>query len=159
MDDHAIHLLFSANRWEKAAAMRADIEAGITLVVDRYSYSGAVYSAAKDNPELDLDWAWFPEIGLPKPDVCVFLTILPEIAKRRDGYGEEIYESDRMQERVRDLYQALFFRCGGVRWLIEAHMGIDMVEKAIIEGIGRYLTTEALMGPLGKLEALKPSAW
>jgi dTMP kinase len=53
LDDASIHLLFSANRWEKRALMEAKLRAGTTLVVDRYSYSGVAFSAAKG---LDLDW-------------------------------------------------------------------------------------------------------
>jgi len=98
MDDGAIHLLFSANRWvglcklklvetnlesawflclnlnnkllsnvafnvnlrryrwEKRALMEEKLKAGVTLVVDRYSYSGVAFTAAKKSPGLDLDW-------------------------------------------------------------------------------------------------------
>ncbi|GAB1212973.1 dTMP kinase [Aspergillus terreus] len=54
MDDHSIHLLFSANRWEVAQSIERDVDNGTTVIVDRYSYSGAVYSAAKGNPSLSL---------------------------------------------------------------------------------------------------------
>lgn len=107
-DDHSIHLLFSANRWEAASSLRKDIEDGTWLVVDRYSYSGAVYSAAKDNPSLSLEWAWAPEIGLPHPDIVFFLDISSDAAAERGGYGEERYEREEMQSRVRTLFQHLF---------------------------------------------------
>jgi dTMP kinase len=55
-DDHSIHLLFSANRWEAISAIRESINNGVHVVVDRFSFSGAVYSAAKANPDLDLQW-------------------------------------------------------------------------------------------------------
>ena len=35
LDDRAIHLLFSANRWEKTAEITRKLQAGVTLVVDR----------------------------------------------------------------------------------------------------------------------------
>lgn len=47
LNDHVIHLLFSANRWEFADMMRTKLTSGITLVVDRYAFSGVAYSAAK----------------------------------------------------------------------------------------------------------------
>ncbi|CAM6099581.1 unnamed protein product [Calypogeia fissa] len=53
LDDNAVHLLFSANRWEKRALMEATLQAGTTLLVDRYSYSGVAFTAAK---RLDLEW-------------------------------------------------------------------------------------------------------
>ena len=45
--DEAVHLLFSANRWEDREFIIQSLEAGISLVCDRYAYSGVVYSAAK----------------------------------------------------------------------------------------------------------------
>jgi dTMP kinase len=107
-NDHSIHLLFSANRWEVAASIRKDIEDGVWVVIDRYSYSGAVYSAAKENPGLSLQWAWAPEVGLPQPDVIFFLDISAKDAAARGGYGEERYEQEEMQSRVRSLYEKVF---------------------------------------------------
>ncbi|OAR02000.1 hypothetical protein LLEC1_05916, partial [Akanthomyces lecanii] len=52
MDDHAIHLLFSANRWEAAEGINTLLESGTTIVCDRYAHSGMVYSAAKGSPAL-----------------------------------------------------------------------------------------------------------
>lgn len=37
-------------------AMVAALQSGTTLVVDRYSYSGVVFTAAKQLPGLDLNW-------------------------------------------------------------------------------------------------------
>ncbi len=37
-------------------AMLAALSAGETLVVDRYAYSGAAFTAAKGIPGLDLQW-------------------------------------------------------------------------------------------------------
>ena len=45
--DEAIHLFFSANRWEMKEQILRDLESGITLVCDRYAFSGVAYSAAK----------------------------------------------------------------------------------------------------------------
>ncbi|KAF2205613.1 thymidylate kinase [Delitschia confertaspora ATCC 74209] len=105
-EDHVIHLLFSANRWELADSIQQDIASGTTVVIDRYYYSGCVYSAAKDSPTLDLQWARHPEVGLPRPDVCVFLDISTEDAAKRGGFGEEKYETQKMQVRVRELFDA-----------------------------------------------------
>lgn len=42
-----IHELFSLNRWECKQDIEAHLAAGSTLVVDRYAFSGVVYTAAK----------------------------------------------------------------------------------------------------------------
>ena len=48
LDDHVVHLLFSANRWECIEEIKKQVEAGTTVLVDRYAYSGVAYSSAKE---------------------------------------------------------------------------------------------------------------
>ena len=106
-DDHAIHLLFSANRWESAQEIESYIKAGVTVIIDRYYYSGCVYSAAKQNRLMDLAWCRHPEVGLPRPDLCLFLSITAEEASKRGGFGSERYERQDLQDRVRELYKEM----------------------------------------------------
>ena len=47
LDDHVIHLLFSANRWEMEREIVETIVSGISVCVDRYAFSGVAFSAAK----------------------------------------------------------------------------------------------------------------
>jgi dTMP kinase len=42
IEDHCIHLLFSANRWEAKNEMMEALNNGETIIVDRYGYSGNV---------------------------------------------------------------------------------------------------------------------
>ncbi|KAI9763944.1 MAG: Thymidylate kinase [Geoglossum simile] len=107
LDDHAIHLHFSANRWEAASKIKLAIASGKDVVIDRYYYSGVVYSAAKDIAGLTLEWASWPEIGLPRCDICLFLSISVEEAEKRGGFGSEKYELKEMQNRVRVLFEGL----------------------------------------------------
>ena len=65
LDDHVIHLLFTANRWEKVSELKAALERGQHVIVDRYSFSGIAFSSAKDG--MSLEWCRQPERGLPKP--------------------------------------------------------------------------------------------
>ena len=66
-----------------------------------------VYSAAKANPKLPLSWARTPEIGLPRPDIVLFLDVNEDEARARGGWGSELYERAEMQRRVRQLFRAL----------------------------------------------------
>lgn len=66
-----------------------------------------VYSAAKRNPALTLAWARAPEVGLPRPDVVVFLDLSEEVAALRGGWGEERYEKAEMQRAVREGFEGL----------------------------------------------------
>jgi dTMP kinase len=158
-DDHAIHLIFSANRWEAAKGIKEDITKGITVIVDRYSYSGAVYSAAKDNPELSLEWAWLPEIGLPSPDITLFLDISSEDAAKRGGYGEERYETEKMQSRVRTLFNELFSRITGLNLCtIDAGRTFDEVRNDILRQVLLCNESIQLKGSLQPLGTLKHRA-
>lgn len=47
LNDKAIHLLFSANRWELSQYIIDTINNGTTIIADRYAYSGVAYSIAK----------------------------------------------------------------------------------------------------------------
>ncbi|KAJ9162501.1 hypothetical protein P3X46_022268 [Hevea brasiliensis] len=104
LDDHTIHLLYSANRWEKSSLMETKLKSGTTLIVDRYSYSGVAFSSAKG---LDFEWCKAPEIGLLAPDLVLYLDITPEKAAERGGYGGERYEKLEFQKKVAESYQAL----------------------------------------------------
>ncbi|GLI74974.1 thymidylate kinase [Penicillium ochrochloron] len=152
-EDHSIHLLFSANRWELAKSIEQDIAAGITLIVDRYSYSGAVYSAAKANPTLSLEWAWQPEIGLPQPDICLFLSISAEEAAKRGGFGAERYENESMQTRVRELFRTLFERQKDV-CVVDAGRTLEEVSRDIQAAVSDCVAQLDTVGPLRTLGPL-----
>lgn len=155
LDDHSIHLLFSANRWEAAKSIEEDINNGISVIVDRYSYSGAVYSAAKANPSLSLEWAWQPEIGLPRPDVCLFLHISPEDAAKRGGYGVERYENAAMQARVRELFLTLFdLQQSGDIHIIDAGKTVYQVSQDIQTVVSQCITRLGSIGPLRNLVSM-----
>ncbi len=154
-DDHSIHLLFSANRWEAVKGILEAIADGTTVIIDRYSFSGAVYSAAKENPDISLDWAWYPEIGLPQPDLVYFLDISSADAAKRGGYGEERYETRKMQTRVRSLFTKLFARLPDVIiQVIDAGASMDEVASSIVTSFDEVAPTIDTTGPLQKLQLL-----
>jgi dTMP kinase len=110
----------------------------MNVIVDRYSFSGAVYSAAKDNPDLSLSWAWNPEIGLLKPDLLFFLDISSTDAAKRGGYGAERYEQEEMQTRVRTLFKDLFAKLDMMVYQVDAGRTIDQVAvdiQAVVQGM------------------------
>ncbi|KAE9364656.1 hypothetical protein N431DRAFT_354613 [Stipitochalara longipes BDJ] len=155
MDDHVIHLLFSANRWEKAKWIEETLQKGYTIICDRYYYSGMVYSAAKHNPSLSLDWARAPDVGLPRPDVVVFLDLKPEEAEKRGGYGDEKYEKKEMQQRVRELFLGLL-KTGGHEAdmkVVNAGELVEVVGDRILEKVDETLKkiAEGKIG-IGKVE-------
>lgn len=78
----------------------------MTVVCDRYAFSGVAFSAAKG---LDRKWCMGPDIGLPAPDLVVYLDIdAREAAKRGGGtFGSEIYEKIAFQNVVKGEFEML----------------------------------------------------
>lgn len=110
------------------------------MIIDRYYYSGIVYSAAKHQLTLSLSWARHPDVGLPRPDACLFLDISPEEAAKRGGFGEEKYEKKEMQDRVRELFNGLMEREGAEKEdfvRVDAGRGAEEVHREIREVVGR----------------------
>ncbi|GBF89531.1 thymidylate kinase [Raphidocelis subcapitata] len=129
LSDQAIHLLFSANRWEKSAALVDALRRGVTLVVDRYAYSGAAYTSAKRTPGCGLAWCKAPDAGLPAPDVTLWMALPPEAAAARGGFGQERYENAAFQEQVR----AAFASVRDASWVdVDASKGVDEVAAEVL---------------------------
>ncbi|XP_029081851.1 thymidylate kinase isoform X1 [Monodon monoceros] len=105
VEDHSVHLLFSANRWEHVPLIKEKLSQGITLVVDRYAFSGVAFTSAKEN--FSLDWCKQPDVGLPKPDLVVFLQLQLAEAAARGEFGRERYESSPFQQRALQCFQQL----------------------------------------------------
>lgn len=104
LHDRSIHLLFSANRWEKVSKLIKLLESGTTVITDRYAFSGVAYSAAKGLP---LEWCKQPDVGLPKPDCVIFLQLSPEAGAKRNGFGEERYEKTQFQNKVLEQFMQI----------------------------------------------------
>ncbi|XP_048757255.2 thymidylate kinase-like [Ostrea edulis] len=98
IEDHAVHLLFSANRWELVPRMKTLLEEGTTLIVDRYAFSGVAFTAAKQG--FTIDWCKQPDIGLPRPDLVLFLNLSADAAAKRGTFGNERYEQTDFQVKV-----------------------------------------------------------
>ncbi|XP_029987612.1 thymidylate kinase [Sphaeramia orbicularis] len=129
LEDHTVHLLFSANRWELVPLMKKKLEQGTTLVVDRYAFSGAAFTSAK--PGFCLDWCMQPDVGLPKPDLVMFLQLNPAEAALRGQFGEERYENRTFQRTVQQRFEELM-KDSSVNWqVIDASQSVEEVHRNI----------------------------
>lgn len=127
------------------------INAGTTVVIDRYYYSGCVYSAAKQNPSMDLNWCRHMEVGLPRPDLCLFLDVAAEEQERRGGFGNERYEKRELQDRVRELFSEMRTHKDEKDDIVvvNAGSGIEDVEKEIQRVVSARFEKEGVgKGPL-----------
>lgn len=75
-------------------------------------------------------------MGLPRPDLCLFLDISAEDAAKRGGYGTEKYEKKELQDRVRELFNVMMQsqeKDDFVR--IDAGASIEEVQRKIREQV------------------------
>ncbi|GAB0489256.1 hypothetical protein MMPV_000473 [Pyropia vietnamensis] len=137
VEAHALHLLFSANRWEAAPALVAALEAGETVVADRYALSGVAYTLAAAGESaaaagggggegaagatasvlftsaatVNAAWCLGADAGLPAPDLIIQLAVGAGGGgggvAGRPGWGDELYETPSMQDRVGRVFDAL----------------------------------------------------
>ncbi|XP_045201663.2 thymidylate kinase-like [Mercenaria mercenaria] len=128
VEDHAVHLLFSANRWERVPMMLELLNKGTTLIVDRYAYSGVAFTAAK--PGFNIDWCKQPDIGLPRPDTVLYLTLSSEAAAKRGGFGEERYEQTDFQKTVAGNFELLKDKSWQV---IDADKSVDDLHRELLD--------------------------
>ena len=56
---------------------------------------------------MELEWCRQPEIGLPKPDAVLYLTLSAEEAAKRTEFGGERYEQTDFQRKVGENYKLL----------------------------------------------------
>lgn len=133
LDDRSLHLLFSANRWEKAANIRRALSNGECVIVDRYAFSGVAYSVAKGLP---LEWCKASDVGLPAPDVVIYLDVCAESTRHRGNYGLERFENLEMQKAVANVYSKL----KEDNWfIVNADADEDTVFARVIEAVRRVL--------------------
>ncbi|XP_021771142.1 thymidylate kinase-like [Chenopodium quinoa] len=114
LDDHTIHLLFGANRWEKISMMEEKLKTHLRVsVINQPVHSGiSLFSRNM----ITILFVQAPEIGLLAPYMVLYLDISPEIKAypnifffinaERGGYGDERYERLDFQGKVREKYQA-----------------------------------------------------
>uniref|UniRef100_A0A0P4WLI0 Thymidylate kinase n=1 Tax=Scylla olivacea TaxID=85551 RepID=A0A0P4WLI0_SCYOL len=142
LEDHVIHLLFSANRWENHPRIVSALKSGTSVIIDRYAFSGVAFSAAKDG--LGLEWCKGSDAGLPKPDTVLFLDLPLEQAALRGEYGGERYENLKFQQKVYKNYMAL----KDDTWvMIDASRSIEEVQRSMEAALEKVMK-ESKFGPL-----------
>jgi dTMP kinase len=128
--------------------MLQDIDHGVTLVLDRYIYSGAAFSIIKG---LDASWCHACDFGLPAPDLVLFLDLEEEVAAQRGGYGEERYEKAETQRRVRSAFAQMAAQGGALWKTLDAATTIDDLAKTIQQVVKQHFDGREL-GPLSVVD-------
>lgn len=102
----AIHLLFSANRWEMMKEIVTTLESGTHILMDRYAFSGVAYSVGAEG--LSYDWCIRADEDIVSPDVVIYMDNSPSASARRNNFGDERYEDESKLDRVRKVYQHFY---------------------------------------------------
>ena len=124
------------------------------MIIDRYYYSGIVYTAAKDKVNLTLQWCKAPDVGLPKPDLIIFLDIDLDAARGRGGFGDERYEKEKTQQRVRQLFYEVIEKEESVNKLtkvIDASRSLAEVAGEVQQAAASILDSKSLERPLERI--------
>ena len=133
-----LHLLFSINRWELKDTIINKLKEECHLILDRYSYSGIAYSNAKG---VDLNYCVSPEKGLPKPDLVIYLQAKNvRDLLNREGYGDEVYEKESFQKKVKQVYETKLIKKDWV--IIDACQSIEEISDQINEVISRHIKND-----------------
>ncbi|PNH09393.1 Thymidylate kinase [Tetrabaena socialis] len=153
MDDAVIHMLFVANRLEKREEMLQLLAGGTTLVLDRYSYSGVAYTAAKGVPHLSLEYCKSLEVVLPAADLVLHMSMTAEATAARGGYGEERYEKVDFQRKVMEIFGAL----RDDRWaVVDASSTIEAIHEQVVATVMPVVERARGGAPLGRLWDYSP---
>lgn len=56
---------------------------------------------------MTLDWCKGADVGLPRPDLVIYMTVPEEVIALREGFGDEIYESLDFQAKVKHNFSKL----------------------------------------------------
>ena len=139
LDDRCIHLLFAANRHESKTEIINDLNNGINIICDRYSYSGIAYSSSKNiKDKMSVKWCTQSESGLPKPDCVIFLNLSVNDAQKRGNYGDERYEKIEFQKNVQNSFDTIIENEKRnnkyTKWcMVNANNNIDNIHKEVVQ--------------------------
>jgi dTMP kinase len=130
IDDQTLHLLFIANMTETAPFIEDMIEKGVSVICSRYYYSAIAYSIAKG-----LNYAWCRDVTshLLEPHLLIYISVDPEVASKREGYGEGRYEVIDFQRKVRDSYNKVIEEVGTTITCLSSSEPIDKLHSSICD--------------------------
>lgn len=120
-DTRSLQLLFAADRSVHVEqVIRPGLEAGATVVVDRYFFTSIAYAAAFGNDGL-AEYLMSVNSVFPKPDLVFYIRVDPEVALRRVAVREEKdrydnLESLRKQDRAYRSLAQRHYPGGGAEW-------------------------------------------
>ena len=121
------HILFAANRWEKASIIRRYQKEAKAIIVNRYTESNLVYGLANG---LSIDWLAALEKGIPQTDLVIVLDAPPKLLDSRRSNKDSYEKSQGLQAKTSSLYKELASRFG---WrVIDATGSVEEIHNRIV---------------------------
>ena len=105
LDQLVAHHLFSANRWEIKEHVEYLLQSHHPVILDRYVTSGIAYTVAKGN--FSIDFCKQFNVGLPRPDLTIYLKKESETSHLQTRPSRERYETQPFQEKVKNVIDEL----------------------------------------------------
>jgi dTMP kinase len=109
--------------------LNKELAADNIVLMDRYFWSHIAYSAARG---MDENASAMIGMGLPVPDLTVFLDADPEVVAQRGGYGLERFENIDFQRHVSSAMRKLAQKFPDSTTRIDAHQEIEFVTTQIL---------------------------
>ena len=128
---HAVHMLYSLNRWENRDRIIQALDSADVVLTDRYTPSNLAYGLAK---RLNLEWLTNLDRGLPEPERVLVLDVPVGYSFARKRRSRDLHESDReLLARVRKNYIKLASK---FHWsVVDATRPAEMVHAEILRRI------------------------
>lgn len=104
------------------------------IILDRYSYSGIVYTMSV-YPDIPYTQIITPEIGLIRPDITFYMDLHPINAKVREDYGNDLYETQQLQDKIYTNYTRFLYRNNWKK--LDATKPKEILSKEIEDSINR----------------------
>lgn len=124
------NLVLIASLWQTVEDIKRYLEAGKTVIMDRYTASCYVYSLLRGMEEAQLDKLLQ---GMPKPSITFFLDVDPLKSSQRGDFGKEIYDNVEYQMKVR---QGFLEYSKDASWItIDASQSIEDIQQTILSKI------------------------
>ncbi len=130
-----IHMLLSANRWEKKENILNALRSGKTIILNRYYQSNLVYGLANG---LNFEWLSTLDKGMPKESVTIVLDVSPRVSYLRsiaNNFVLDDFEKNReFLDKVRNNYLEL---AKVFNWnVLQSDNPKDIVFKSILDIVG-----------------------
>jgi len=130
LDPRSLALLFTADRIEHDAQIRAALEDGCHVICERFFFSTVAYQAAQG---VGRDWLLGLNEFAAKPDIVLFLDVEPNAAEDRTSTGE-IFEKAGFLAKVKEEYM----RFPGFT-VIDSSKDMQEVGAKIKDAVGKLL--------------------